>query len=122
MGCFGRCGGRVAPESGNTGEKQPWDVSFFDIVFTFGSIVAYLFDVGGNMYVAHTFYINGDWWWFAYTVTVIVVANVIINMFSLSLYIADYRYEKEHNENTTSPLRWAVICVCLVLHITPLLR
>jgi len=122
MGCFGRCNERVAPESGNSRKKQPWDVSLRDIVFTFVSIVSYLFDIGSGIYLAYMYYTNGDWWMFTCTVTIVVVANVIINMFSLSLYVADYRYEKEHNENKTSPLRWAVICVCLVLHITPLLR
>jgi hypothetical protein len=111
----------VSEPNASTGELNSV-VSVIDIVFAIISIGLYVLDQGSDIWLAYVYYISGNPRWCMYTLTVIVVPTVIVNMLSLSWYISDYQHEQKRKEKKTSLLHWIVRAVFWLLHISRLIR
>ena len=101
-------------------EPDPYEgaASCQDIFFCVWSLCAYLFDVGSDMWLAYLYYSAGHTWWFILTLIFVTVPALSMSMFSLILYIRDWRIVGEK----ASPGRWASRIIFLFLQLGPMLR
>ncbi len=56
-----------------------------NIIFTFIITILYYLDIGTDLYLCRKYYINGDVWWFGFTLGIVVFSS-LLNTFVLFYY------------------------------------
>ena len=92
--------------------------SSLEIFFCIWHILTYLLDVGSDIYLAYLYFTKEHYIWFGLTLAFVIVPAVTMSVFSLILYLRDYKYAA----NKKSGCRWASRIIFILLQLAPLFR
>jgi hypothetical protein len=104
---------------------EPGNIDWL-IKMTCLSFFCYVFDVGWDIYLLHRFWNQGDYWYFGWTLAIVVVPIVVITIKSFLFYNNEFEKNNEldprlylpQEENTTSNwlIKWGfgIVGFCLV--------
>ena len=85
------------------------EVGKFDIFFTGLSLFLYALDIILDGVLLRNYYANGDFFWFALTLAILLVSSLFINAYNLWLH-----------KRSSSRSQW-IVYFCLVLQVLPAL-
>ena len=55
---------------------------FIDFTLPIFGIVTYIFDVGSDIWLAVTYAQAGQWWWFGWTITFVIITGLVMAGFA----------------------------------------
>ena len=92
-------------------------VTWVDIGFTLFAFGLYIGDILSDGWLAYSYYTRGHWYWFTFTLIVLIVPAVISTIFSSVWYVQDYHNKKKLPETSCPQLQCVVILVFLVFQL-----
>ena len=60
-----------------------------DFVVTLISFFLYLAEMASDIWLMHVYYTGGDWYWFGFTIAVVLVPSLLANGISVYIYHAN---------------------------------
>lgn len=116
--------GVIEPVSVDCVDALPKNLSFsvIDIIVLLISIASYMFDTGSDIVVAYKLYHAGYMFYFAVTVSLILIPAIVMAGFSLKWYITDKKFAEETGrQNIVTPF-WILRLIFVCLHLGPVIR
>ncbi|XP_064626421.1 XK-related protein 4-like [Lineus longissimus] len=97
----------------------------FDVLVIIASIGSFFFDLGSDLWVAHVYFSDKEYWYFGMTVAFIMIPSLTMMVFSFRWYIMDYHQKKRDSPQNPCPVPckvWFLRTVCLLFQVGPVLR
>ena len=98
--------------------SQKGGASGVDMFFSCFAIFSYVLDIGTDLFLAYQYFLLGHYFWFAFTLAFFLVPSIIMSIFSLILYLRDWKIVGDR----ASPLRWTSRSIFLIFQLAPLIR
>ena len=89
-----------------------------DMFWFVWTLLMYIADILTDILLACAYLSAGQYLYFSLTIGLVVLASLTMTIFSLVLYIEDWRILGDK----ASPIRWFIRSVCLICQLGPFLR